>query len=183
MSDETILRAKQARLLVEQVERFTSTLGRPFEALDKERGMTLLEIIIVVALVGGLMTFIIGGIAGGTRTARERETGLAFGQLRSSLQMYKLAAGRFPTTEQGLSALVEKPSDVKGWRGPYVEPELLNDAWGVAITYESDGRKIQFTSAGDDGEFGTDDDLRWPEERTGETSAADGKTERRLSGS
>lgn len=95
--------------------------------------------------------------------------------------MYKLAAGRFPTTEQGLAALVDRPEDVKGWRGPYVEPELLNDAWGEAIAYESDGRSLSL-SAGDDGQFGTEDDIAWPEAKTTADVPTGAKTTLGLSG-
>lgn len=77
--------------------------------------------------------------------------------------MYKLQMNRYPSTELGLKALLEKPADAKGWRGPYCEPELMKDAWGTEIQYESDGRSIAFDSAGDDLEFGTADDVSWPE--------------------
>lgn len=136
--------------------------GRGNTRGSSQAGMTLIEIVVVLALIGGLMGIIIGNITAGTNTAKIRETQLAFGQLRSSLQMYKLAMNKFPTTEQGLRVLVENPG-ISGWRGPYCEPEILNDAWAQEIQYESDGRALKFMSMGDDGQFGTDDDIVWPE--------------------
>jgi general secretion pathway protein G len=106
---------------------------------------------------------LIGGITKGTRAARERETELTFGQIRSSMQMYKLSMKKFPTTDQGLRALVENQGN-PGWRGPYCEEEVLRDAWDKDIQYESDGRSMKFTSAGEDEEFGTEDDISWPKE-------------------
>ena len=135
----------------------------------REAGMSLIEIIIVMALMGGLMVVIVGTITKSAANARVKETELAFGQLRSALQMYKLQANRYPTSEQGLKALLEKPADAKSWRGPYCEPELLKDAWGNEIQYDSDGRTLAFHSAGDDGEFGDADDVSWPEPKQAET--------------
>ena len=139
-------------------------LMRPLEGRE-DSGMTLIEIIVVMALVGGLMAVILGGIGAGNRNARIRSTELAFGQLRSSMQMYKLQNTKYPTTEQGLKALVENPG-INTWRGPYCEPEILKDAWGLDIQFEGDGRKMKFLSAGEDGEFGTPDDVAWPNEKS-----------------
>ncbi len=127
-----------------------------------EAGMTLIEIIVVLALIGGIMGVVMGGIMKGTKTAKESETQLGFGQLRSSLQMYKLAMNKFPTSEQGLKALVENPG-APGWRGPYCDEEALKDAWHQEVQYESDGRQMKFMSSGDDEMFGTEDDIVWPE--------------------
>jgi general secretion pathway protein G len=128
-----------------------------------ERGMSLIEIVIVMALMGGLMVVIVSTVTKTANQAKVKETELAFNQLRSALQMYKMQVSHYPTTDLGLKALVEKPEGVKGWRGPYCEPELLKDAWGGEIQYESDGRSIAFHSAGDDEQLGTADDVSWPE--------------------
>lgn len=127
--------------------------------------MTLIEIIIVLGLVSGLTAFIISGVMSGSKTAKVHATEMSFGQIRSTMQMYKMHNSRYPTTEQGLKALVENPG-IPTWRGPYCEPELLKDAWGGDIQYESDGRKIKFVSAGDDEHVGTEDDVMWPQDQT-----------------
>lgn len=128
------------------------------------RGMSLIEIIIVMSLVGGLMVLMIGQIQRSSAAAKVKETELAFGQLRSAMQLYRMATNKYPTTEQGLKSLLEKPQEAKGWRGPYCEPELLKDAWGGDIQFESDGRQMKFRSPGDDGQIGNDDDVVWPAE-------------------
>ncbi len=141
---------------------FRALLLRPF-GQRTEAGMSLIEIIIVLGLVGGLMAMVVAGVTSGGRTARIHETELSFGQLRSSMQMFRMHNTRYPTSEQGLKSLVENPG-VNTWRGPYCEPELLKDAWGGEIQYEGDGRKMKFTSAGEDEQFGTEDDIMWPTE-------------------
>jgi general secretion pathway protein G len=128
---------------------------------NRESGMSLIEIIIVMALISGVMAVIMGSVAAGNRTAKEREAELAFGNLRTAINMYRLATNKVPTTEQGLKALIENPG-VSNWHGPYCEADLLKDPWGNDIRYESDGKKMHFTSAGDDEKFDTEDDITWP---------------------
>lgn len=146
---------------------FSEALMHPLTSVadkktTRESGMTLIEIIVVMALIGGIMGVVMGGIMKGNKAAKESQTQLGFGQIRSSMQMYKLAMNKFPTTEQGLKALVENPGTA-GWRGPYCDEEALKDAWHQEVQYESDGRVMKFTSAGDDEVFGTEDDITWPE--------------------
>lgn len=135
---------------------------RPFEGKTNE-GMSLIEIIITLAIVGGLMAMVIAGVTAGSKTARVHQTEMAFGQIRSSMQMYRMHNSKYPTQEQGLVALIDNPG-IKTWRGPYCEPELLKDAWGNEIQFESDGRKVRFTSAGEDEQVGTEDDVVWPQD-------------------
>ncbi len=148
---------------------FCAFLLRPF-AQRADDGMSLIEIIIVLGLVGGLMAVIMAGVTSGSRTARIHETELSFGQLRSSMQMFRMHNARYPNSEQGLKALVENPG-VNTWRGPYCELELLKDAWGSEIQYEGDGRKMKFSSAGEDEQFGTEDDITWPTETVSAATA------------
>lgn len=138
-------------------------LSQPF-AHNKEKGMTLLEIIIVVALLGTLMAILVNNLTSSQDNAKEDQARIAMGNISQQLQMYKIYANRYPTTAQGLNALVENPGDGKKWRGPYIEKNKLEDPWGVPFNYESDGRKYKIISAGIDEEFGTEDDVTYPEE-------------------
>lgn len=131
--------------------------------LRSQRGMTMIEMIIVMSLVAGLSVLIIGAVMDGARTARASQAELGFGTIKNSLIMYKLHVKRFPTSDQGLSALVDNPG-VKHWRGPYIDEATLEDPWGTPVRYEADGRKYKFTSAGDDLEFDTDDDIHYPKQ-------------------
>jgi general secretion pathway protein G len=134
--------------------------------------MTLIEIIIVMALVGGLMAVVMGQLMSGQANAKVHETELMFRQLQSSLQMYRLAAGKMPTSEQGLNALIERPEGVAGWRGPYCEPNMLRDPWDQPIQYTLEGHTARFSSAGPDEQFGTADDIVFPEPKDGAKTAA-----------
>ncbi len=87
--------------------------------------------------------------------------GLAMKTLQQSLDRFRIDNNRYPTTEQGLQALIAAPGDAKKWRGPYADEEQLRDPWGNAFSYESDGRVIKMTSGGPD-EATADDDVVYP---------------------
>ena len=152
-------------------------LNKPFskhQSQGNQSGMSLIEIIIVVALMGTLMAIVITNLTGKQQSAMEDATRLAQSQLETNLQMYKVHNYSYPTTDQGLDALITQPSAAKKWRGPYTEEKKLNDPWGNKFTYESDGKTVKITSAGADGEMGTPDDIVYPEESEPQGSAGTG---------
>ena len=126
--------------------------------------MTLIEIIIVVALLGTLMTILITNITDKADSAKEDQSRIQLGNIAQSLQLYRVHNNQYPTTSQGLQALVSDPGNVKRWRGPYIEKGKLVDAWGFDIEYESDGRNYKLTSPGKDGQLGTNFDIFYPPE-------------------
>ena len=133
--------------------------------LKTERGFTLIEIIFVIALLGGLMAILFKSIAGPTKKAKEDEARLLMaGPLTQGLQMYQIHNHKFPTTEQGLKALISDPGDAKGWSGPYAQDAQTVDPWSNQIEYELDGRNYKLRSRGDDGELGTADDIVFPDD-------------------
>ncbi|MEZ4741101.1 MAG: type II secretion system major pseudopilin GspG [Bdellovibrionota bacterium] len=145
-------------------------IKNPFK-IENEEGMTLIEIIIVVALLGTLMTYLISSITNTAENARKDQAKLGIGNIRNALNMYQIHNHKFPTTDAGLQALLENPDGNKKWRGPYIEKEKLMDPWNNEFEYESDGHKYKITSGGTDGEVGTDDDIVYPEkEAEGEGS-------------
>lgn len=138
-----------------------------FDALKSagQRGMTLIEIIIVVALLGTLMTYLIRQVQSMDEGAREDQARLAMGTIFQSLQAFKAHNSRYPTTDQGLEALIDNPGESKRWRGPYIDENKLVDPWQQSFEYESDGRSVKITSLGIDGQLGTEDDISYPEAR------------------
>ncbi|MCB1707824.1 MAG: type II secretion system major pseudopilin GspG, partial [Halioglobus sp.] len=76
--------------------------------------------------------------------------------LEQSLEMYKLDVGRFPTTEEGLAALVTKPGSVSGWNGPYLKSDVPLDPWNRAYHYKYPGEhgELDIFSYGQDGQAG-----------------------------
>lgn len=143
---------------------FIGLLKRPFGASSSNYGMSLIEIIIVVALLGTLMAYLVRNLMGTADNAKIDQTKLAMGVLQQGLQMYKVHNNKYPTTDQGLDALLTQPGDSKTWRGPYTESNKTQDPWGNKFNYESDGRTFKIISSGIDQQFGTADDISYPEE-------------------
>ena len=125
----------------------------PFGAAKSvaQRGMTLIEIIIVVALLGTLMTYLVSNLTDVSESAKEDQARLGMGVISQSLQMYRVHNNSYPTSSQGLQALVANPGSSRRWRGPYIEEEKLMDPWGLEFTYEAEGRNFRIISAGADG--------------------------------
>src|SRR3954464_7855940 len=94
-------------------------LSRP--SLGNSKGMTLIEIIIVVALLATLMAILVTNITGRADQAREDQARIGMSFIAQNMQLYKVHNNKYPSTEQGLQALVKDPGDSKRWRGPYIE--------------------------------------------------------------
>ncbi len=130
-----------------------------------QRGMNLIEIIIVIGLIGTIMAIIVTNLTGKQEEAMKDATRLSIKTMENNLQLYKAHNYSYPTTEQGLNALITAPSDSKRWRGPYTEEEKLQDPWGNAFGYESDGRNYRITSGGPNQTIGDEDDIVYPEQK------------------
>ncbi len=113
----------------------------------------------IIAIVIGIIITIVVGEKGGTPHGMEDAAQFSLMALGRSLQTYKKHILKFPTTDQGLDALLANPSNHAKWKGPYTKSWRLNDPWGNSLAYMSDGGKYTITSAGADGKIGTGDDL------------------------
>ncbi len=124
---------------------------------DGEHGFTLLELLVVLAvlaLLAGLVAPRVMSYLGGARQDTAR---LQIDRLATVLDFYRLDVGSYPTTEQGLAALIEAPPGVEGWRGPYLdEREPPRDPWGNPFVYRAPGeeRPFELLSLGADGRPG-----------------------------
>ena len=109
-----------------------------------EAGFTLIEIMVVIAIIGILATLIVPRIMGRPDEARVTAAKHDIGTLNQALKLYRLDIGRYPTTEQGLSALVTRPSAEpvpQNWKtGGYLD-SLPNDPWGHPYQYANPGTK------------------------------------------
>ena len=144
------------------LKKLKEILTSPF-AQHSDQGMTIIEILIVIALMSTIMAVLVTKLLDKSDSAKADLTGVLQSKLDESLTMYKLDTARYPTTEEGLQALIEGPATARNWKGPYTEAEKLNDTWGKPLQYELiNARTFKITSAGSDGEFGTDDDIIFP---------------------
>jgi len=132
------------------------------------RAFTLLEVLMVVVIIGILAALVVPNLFGTLEGARIDTTkSTVESGFNGTLDLYRMHMGRYPTTDEGLAALVEKPDDdelAEKWRGPYLkEGTKLQDAWNNDFIYESPGQvneeSYDLSSAGPDGQEGTDDDI------------------------
>ncbi len=127
-------------------------------AVSSERGFTLIELLIVLAIIAILATYIAPKIIGRPEEAKRTMAAVQIDGLETALKVYKLDNGRYPSTQQGLSALVERPiigNLPPKWRkGGYLEKEKVpKDPWGNEYIYLCPGVHGDFdiTSRGADG--------------------------------
>lgn len=103
-----------------------------------EDGYSLLEILIVLAIIGTLMTLVAPRLMGNVDKSKVVAAKSQAKTLRLALDSYKLDTGRYPTQSEGLVVLVIAPQNDDGsWYGPYLEGELPKDPWGFEFIYEA----------------------------------------------
>ena len=132
--------------------------------MSRSSGFTLIEVMVVLFIIGIMAAVVMPSILGESDNARLQKAALDIRQLENTLQMYKLKNSRYPTTEQGLDALVTAPTIEPIPRNYPPEgflKRLQNDPWGNSYELMSPGEMgtIDIYSNGPDGQPGTDDDI------------------------
>lgn len=139
------------------------------QILKNARGMTLIEIMIVIAIIAGLMAVLGTSANGFLQKSRVSNAKIAMKELGKQLEAYNLTCNSYPTTDQGLQALLTPPGEgCSNWGPePYIKKGQLNDPWGKPFMYESDGGTFVIHSYGRDrksGGTGYDKDISSNEE-------------------
>ena len=132
----------------------------------KKNGFTLIELMIVVIIIAALAAMIVPRLSGRTEQAKISVAQSDINaNMSTALKLYQLDNGNFPSTEQGLNALLTKPSTEpvpNNWNGPYLEKAPI-DPWGNTYRYKSPGSNnktgYDLYSLGKDGLEGTEDDV------------------------
>ena len=118
-------------------------LPRPFQRYEPmnakkrrdEAGFTLLELLVVIVILGLLVSFVGPAVMqklGGARTSVAKQS---IERIGAVLDMYKLDTGTYPTADQGLRALIERPAGLDAWNGPYLKGDTPLDPWNHPYTY------------------------------------------------
>ncbi len=123
-----------------------------------QKGMSFIEIMIVVVIMAGLVAIVGPAMFGKLDEAKIDQSRIQMKGLQSALELYHLDNSVYPATEQGLEALLSKPEVgiIPGnWRGPYLKSSKVpKDPWNHDYFFQSDGSSILMKSLGADGEEG-----------------------------
>ena len=137
---------------------------RPF-GRRRERGFTLIELLVVLVILGLIAAFAAPQVIKYLGRAKTEAAGIQIERLSGVLDLYRLEVGRYPSTEEGLEALVERPIDAESWNGPYLKKaDALIDPWGRPYVYRQPGEHGEFDlfslgADGSEGGEGEDQDL------------------------
>ncbi len=144
---------------------FSSATGPVTGTNDK--GFTLIELMVVIVILSILAVYMAPRLVGRDDQARQLRAKVDIEALETALKLYRLDTGRYPTTQQGMEALVEQPEGVSNWReGGYLEKKrLLKDPWGNEYVYLSPGTHgdfdiISYGADGQPGGEGVDADIK-----------------------
>jgi general secretion pathway protein G len=136
------------------------TLSSRIDSLPNSKGFSFIEVMIVVVILAILATLLIPRVMGRTEDAKRAATKAQIANMESALQLYKLDNGNVPSTEQGLKALVERPSSgpaAPNWKAGGYLPKVPVDPWGFPYKYttpSTQGGEFEIISFGADGNPG-----------------------------
>lgn len=124
---------------------------------QRSAGFTLLELLVVIVIIGLLAAYVGPKYLSQVGKSEVAVAKTQIDSFQKSLDNYRLDVGRYPTTEEGLAALMTAPPTAAAkWSGPYLAKALPNDPWGHPYAYKSPGTKAEYeiVSTGKDGQPG-----------------------------
>src|SRR5262245_26944311 len=123
-------------------------VSRRKDPVDQERrrergeaGFTLVELLVVLVILVLLASLVAPRVIGYLGSSRTKAAKVQIESLTTALELYKVDIGRYPSTSEGLKALVASPPGVTSWNGPYLtKKDVPNDPWGKPYSYRSPGQ-------------------------------------------
>jgi general secretion pathway protein G len=124
--------------------------------MQKVKGFTLLELLVVIVIIGLLAGYVAPRYFGQVGKSEVQVARAQIDSLDKALDQYRLDTRHYPSADQGLDALVVKPANEPGWSGPYLKKGVPNDPWGHPYVYRVPGQRGEFDlySLGRDGKPG-----------------------------
>lgn len=104
-----------------------------------ESGFTLIELIVVLVILTMLAALVVPNVFKHLAQSKTQIARLQITEFEGALQMFAFDVGRYPTTAEGLEALVSNPGNLESWKGPYLKKTLPMDPWGKAYVYRFPG--------------------------------------------
>ena len=144
--------------------RFADRLKRRKRA-SGEGGFTLIEILVVIAIIALIMSLVGPRVLNYLGESKVKAAKIQIQSFGSALDLFNLDTGRYPSTTEGLTALVQSPGTIPSWNGPYLKGGVLpNDPWGKSYVYRSPGEHgpydiVSYGSDSQEGGTGTAADI------------------------
>lgn len=129
----------------------------------RQQGFTLIELLVVLVILGLLASLAGPKVISYLGGAKSDTARLQIEEFGATLDLYKLETGRYPSSQEGLQALVQQPSGAAGWNGPYLKKKSIpKDPWGNEYRYVSPGQhgSYDISSLGSDNKEGGDGENR-----------------------
>ena len=127
-----------------------------YASRSRYAGFTLLELLVVIVIIGLLAGYVAPRYFSQVGKSEVQVARAQIESLEKALDQFRLDMRRYPTAEEGLEALMEKPASATEWRGPYLKKAVPNDPWGRPYVYRTPGTNSEFeiVSYGRDGKPG-----------------------------
>ncbi len=131
------------------------------EERRSEKGFTLIELIVVLVILGLLAAVVAPNVYRKLAQGKDQIAKIQIKEIEGALQLFSFDMGRYPTTPEGLDALVHNPGNMDSWKGPYLAKDVPKDPWGRPYAYRCPGLHGDYDlfSFGADGQEGGEDDI------------------------